>query len=423
MVKVSSPGLRKALGEDYENYALSFFFSSCILLPSDLEVHQTFFDCLYPVWMKSDSSSPLRPAVAAVALCLLVAWLELNSALPMSLPKLQYVKGVAALRRSLLNANKVDDDVLMAALMLGMYEEVTAFLMAKPNNSPHVNGTVALIEYRRRQPFTTETSQRVLLAARSQIVSRALRNSKPVPPAVSTWVELTPNVPKTAGFRFDELNLEIANLQASISHVTLEGSSQHLSILDILNAATELDRRLLAWTETTPADWTPIRVSGPDCIPQSVRRSGLYQKHCNIYKSISVANVFNSYYCARIKLQLIIISCLAYLDNSNSGTTFLTCLEIIQEMVDKFCASISFYLGDRMTTGRIDDKTVQYPHIAGCPVPGDHYVGAAALGGWFLAARFSELLSLEVPLRAGQRQWIGSQMQRIKVIYAVQSLQ
>lgn len=420
LAKLPSPSVPRVPSEDYEGYAVSFFLSSYVLLPKDLEVRRGFLDCLYPVWVQADSTSPLRPAVAAVASCLLEAWSQLKPDLPLSLSRSRYLKGVAALRKSLQSTEDVGDDVVMASLMLDMYEQLRSFFMLKPNDSPHASGTTALLEYRRRLPFASETSQRVLLGARNQIVGRALRNTEPVPSNVSTWADMTQDVPKTAAYRLDDLNVEVANFQALASRLISDITVQDLSALDILEKAIELDQRLLAWTSTVPDDWAPIRVSGPACIPQSVRDAGLYQDHCDIYKSIFIAYMFNAQRCWRIKLQLTILACLKHLNSGNFDIASVTTLEIIQELVDTMCASIPYYLGDRMMIARIDDKTVQYPHVAGLSVPDDHHVGAAAYGGWFLATQLSELLSPTVPLRVGQRQWIAGQMQRVMQLYAIQ---
>ena len=420
LARLSSPSLPRVLSQDYEGYSVSFFLSSYVLLPRDLDVRGGFLECLYPVWAQSNSTSPLRPAVAAVASCLLEAWSQLKPDVPLSLSRSQYLNGVAALRKRLQSTEDVGDDILMAALMLHMYEQLRSFWMLKPNNSPHVSGTMALVEYQRRLPFANETSQRLLLGARTQIVGRALSNTEPVPLNVSKWTDMTQDVPKTPGYRLDDLNIEVANLQALVLRLNSDTTVHHLSILGILKKATELDLRLLAWTSTVPDNWPPTRVSGLECIPQSVRDAGLYQDHCDIYKSIFIASTFNSHRSSRIKLQLTILACLKHLNSGNFNTAAVRALEIIQELADTICASIPYHLGDRMTVGRIDDKTMQYPHNAGLSVPNDHHIAAAALGGWMLTARLSELLSPRVPLRVGQRQWIAGQMQRVMKIYVIQ---
>jgi hypothetical protein len=420
LVKLFSPNVPGVLAEDYEGYAISFFFSSYILISKDLEVQRGFLNCLYPVWVQTESASPLRPAVAAVASCLLQVWSQLKSDVALSLSQSLYSRGVASLRKTLRDAGEVGDDVLMAALMLDMYESLRSFFMSRSHDSPHLSGTTALVEYPRRLPFASKASQRVLLGARNQIIGRALKTSEAVPPNVFKWDGMARDVPKTLAFRLDDLNMEVANLQALISRLDSGTAVPNLSILDMLKKATELDRRLLAWATSVPDSWTIIRVSGSGCIPQSVRDSGLYEDHCGIYQSIFIADIFNTHCCSRIKMQLTILACLKHLHKGNCDSASVTALKTIQELADNICASVPYHLGNRMTAGWIDDKTVQYPHVAGLPVPEDHPVGAAAFGGWFLAGQLSELLSLRVPLRVGQRQWIGGQMQRVMRIYAIQ---
>jgi hypothetical protein len=420
LVKHFSPSVPRVLAEDYEGYAVSFFFSWYILLPKDPELQRGFLDCLYPVWVQTESASPLRPAVAAVASCLLQAWLQLKSDAALSLSQSLYSRSVASLRKTLQDSGEVGDDVLMTTLMLEMYESLRSFFMSTSHDSPHVGGTTALVEHQRRLPFASEASQRLLLGARNQIIGRALKTSEAVPTNVFKWDGMARDVPKTLAFRLDDLNMEVASLQAFISRLDFGTAAHNLSVLDVSKKATELDWRLLAWTTSVPDSWTSIRVSGPGCIPQSVRDAGLYKNHCNIYRSIFIADIFNSHCCSRIKIQLAILACLKNLSRENCEAASVTAIQIIQELADNICASIPYHLGNRMTAGRIDDKTVQYPHVAGLPVLEDHHVGAAAFGGWCLTRHLSELLSLQVPLRVGQRQWIGGQMQRIMRTYAVQ---
>ncbi|KAI9794305.1 MAG: hypothetical protein M1833_000396 [Piccolia ochrophora] len=420
LARLSSRSALQILSQDYEAYALSFFFSSYIFPQGNLEGRRGCLDCLHPVWVQTHPTSPLRPAVAAVASWMLEAWSLMKPDLPLSLSRSHYLKGVTALRKSLQSTKNVGDDVLMAALMLDMYEGVCSFSKSKPKDSPHGSGTTALVECRRQLPFASETSQRVLHGARSQIIGRALSTTEPVPLSVSKWTEMAPHVLETPGSQLDDLNVEVANLRALASQLKSDTAVEGTSVVGILREATVLDQRLLAWRDSLPSDWGPLRVSGPECIPQSVRDAGLYQNHCDIYKSIFIAFTLNSHCCSRIKVQLTILACLKYLNNDHFDTATVTGLEIIQELADTICASIPYHLGDRVTTGRIDDKTVQYPRFGGLPVPEDHYGAAAAFGGWLLTTRLSELLSPSVLLRDGQRQWIGGQMSRVGRIYVVQ---
>ncbi|MCJ1298727.1 hypothetical protein MMC08_001517 [Hypocenomyce scalaris] len=407
----------RVLPQDHVDYALNFFFTSYILLPKESNIPRGFLDCVYPVWTQTSPMSPLRPAVNAVALCLLEAWSRLNPNSPQSLARSHYIRGIAAVRRRLQSAEDIDDDVLMATLMLDMYDGVTSFCRSKPHESPHVTGTRALIENRRRLGFNSETSQRILLGVRSLIVSRALSKREPVARDVFNWTTCTQKIPKSPGFELEEIDLEVANLQSSASGLMVNPAKKDSLALEIVAKATELDQRLVAWTATIPDDWIPTCIWDPDCIPQSVRDAGLYQAHCTVHKSIFIADVLNGHCSSRIKVQLVILACLEHLDNPFFDATRVNAGNNVQDLADMICASVPYHLGDRVKVLRIDDKTVQYPRIGSNATPTEHYDTAAAYTGFFLTRRLSELLPPGLPLRAGQRQWILGQMQRIQSVY------
>ncbi len=394
--------------------------SSYIVLPEGIEIYRGFLDCLYPVWAQADSKSPLKIAVSAVATYLLEAWSELKPATGSSLSTPLYLKGVASLRRSLENPG-VGDDVLLAILMLQMYENLRSFSTAQfISKGLHVTGAIALVRQRSRKPFTSEISQQLLLGTRTQIVGRALKSSEAIPLAVTGWTNLTPDVTKTMAHRLDDLNTELANLQSVFSRLDNGAPAQHTVVLSLLEHARQLDLRFVAEMATAPESWCPTRVSGPECIPESVRNAGLYQGYCDIYPSIFVANLINEQRCSRIKIHSTILTCLHRLDKNDGDTALSISTGVIQELADDICACIPYHLGDRMNPARLDDKTAEYPHIAGVAIPDNHRGVVAAYSGWFLAGILVELLSLRAPLRDGQRLWVGGQMQRLIRIYDIQ---
>lgn len=407
----------RVLPQDYEDYARNFFFTSYILLPKESNIQRGFLDCLYPVWTQTSPMSPLRPAVNAVALCLLEAWSRLNPNSLQSLARPYYVRGIAAVRRHMQSTEEFDDDVLMATLMLDMYDGVTSFCGSKPPESSHLTGTRALIENRRRPAFNSETSQRILLGARSLVIGRALSKREPVSRDVFNWTTCTRNIPKSPEFELEEIDFEVANLQASTSGLVVDPAKKDLFDLEILSKANELNQRLVAWTAIIPDDWIPTCIWDPESIPQSVRDAGLYQAHCTVHKSIFIADILNGHCCSRIKVQLVILACLEHMNNPFFDTTREKTRNDMQDLADTICASVPYHLGDRVNVLRIDDKTVQYPRIGSDATPTEHYDTAAAYTGFFLTRRLSELLQPGLPLRAGQREWILDQMQRIKSVY------
>ena len=412
----------KVLPQDYETYALNFFFTSYILLPNASNVQRGFLDYVYPVWTQTSPGSPLGPAVNAVAFCLLEAWSRRNPNSPQSLARSHYVRAIVALRQRLQSVDTIDDDILMTTLMLDMYDGITSFCGSKPQESLHITGTRALLENRRRLPFNSETSQRILLGVRSLIVGRALRKGESIPTDVIGWTTCIQSIPRSPEFELEEIDIEVANLQASVSGLRIDHARQDSFMLEILAKANEVDRRLVAWTATIPDDWVPTYIWNTERIPQSVRDAGLYQAHCSIHKSIFVADTLNGHCSTRIRVQLVMLACLEHLDNPFLDTARATARNNVQDLADTICASVPYHLGDRVKVLRIDDKTVQYPCIGSDATPTEHYNTAAAYTGFFLTRRLSELLQPGLPLRAGQWKWILNQIQRTKSVYLTSPL-
>ena len=419
----------KPVSEDFEGYALNFLFSKYICMPEEPDVQRGFLGCLYPIWLQSESTSPLKAAVAAVGFWMLESWsLLLRPGQTSSISQLHYQKSVAALRHRLLSENEVGDDIILTTLMLDMYENLQSFSAGRLNRGPHVKGSIALLERSQKVPSNRPKSPNLLLAARQHIINRILSGKEPVSMDALALDRFVDNASRTPGTRQDDLNIRVADLNYRAAQFDQSIVVDRAAVVDLIRQAIELDQQMVAWEGSTPPDWTPIRVSGDDCIPSNVRTIGLYQAHCDIYKSIFVAERFNTHRFARIKVQTIILKCMDHLNpNWPIAATVAAAaanLNIIQTLADDFCASVPYHVGDRTSFARIDDKTTQYPHLPGCyQVSDHHHATASAFAGFLLTRRLGELLSLETPLRAGQKQWAGGQLRRIKAVYNVISPQ
>ena len=416
MTQVSSE-VPRGLSQDLNGYALYFFFNSYLFQLGDPDVQNGHLSCLYHVWTQRRSDSPLEPAVHAVALSLLEAWSFRNPNSQQSLARSYYVKAIADVRQHLNDGRNIDDDVLMATLMLDMYDGIISFCGARGHSGLHIEGARALAENRLRLPIEKESSQRLLLGARSHVISRAVGKREALPEEVLKWTLSTQDILRTPVYELEELQFALANIQAAASSLTLELPDKKKVAWEILKQAEKLDLQITTWRAHIPDDWVPVTIRDMERIPTSIREAGLYQPHCTVHKSIFTANVLNARCCLHIRLQVIILACLEYTDTLKHTTSRADAYENIQSMADAICASVPFFLGDRVEPQRFDDRSVRYPRMGDKPTSEEHYKAAAAYSGIFLTQRLSELLQPGLPLRAGQVPWVLGQMGRIKKIY------
>ncbi|KAL8972360.1 MAG: hypothetical protein Q9197_002808 [Variospora fuerteventurae] len=417
LVQRHSSDVPRVLPQNHEHYAQAFFFNYYVV-PLALSSHERgFLGSLLPFWTRAIPSSPLRPAVNAVAQTLLEVWSFSNPNSSQSLARPYYLQGILAVRRHLESAEDVDDDVLWAMLMLDMYDRIQAFCGGRPHESTHVKGCVATIENQRRLPVSSRTSQGTLLGVRSRFIDDALNKKEPVPSHVLTWATKYQSSRRIPDIELEAINVEVANLQVSALGLTADTEGLNVSVLELLGKARELDMRLVAWTTIMPDEWAPMIIWDPETIPRSVRDAGLYQNHCSIHQSIWTADILNLHCISRIKTRLVILACLEHLNDLVFDMTRTNALTSVQDLADTICASVPYHLGDRVEPRRIDDRHVQYPCVGDSGTPDMHCTMAAAYGGVLLTKRLAELLKLGPLLRPGQQQWILSQMGRIKKIY------
>lgn len=167
----------------------------------------------------------------------------MNPNSPQSLARSHYVQGVAAVRRHLQTADDIDDDLLLATLLLDMYDGITSFCGARPHEGPHVAGSGALIENRRGIPVNNKASQGTLLWVRIRLVDRALMKRESISNNVLRWTASTPtnSIPPTPEIGLEEIDVEVANLYVAASRLAADPAERGVSQSEMLAKANELD--------------------------------------------------------------------------------------------------------------------------------------------------------------------------------------
>jgi hypothetical protein len=239
---------------------------------------------------------------------------------------------------------------------------------------------------------------------------------------VQDWADIIPESEQLPGFRFDTINLDLANLKAkALPLIELPSSEfRDFQIQQLIKEASEIDRRLTEWPNSIPEAWIPIRVSVEDIISPTLQ---LYQDHCDVYKTLFLASLWNKFRLSQIELRVSVLSCLEHQPPTFANNKRQQgCEEGIQGLADDICASVPYYIGDRMRPGRRGEPGVNYPQVPGRPPIMDHYHTGPAMGGWGLIAPLGALLRMKIQLRPGQREWLGGQMARTARIYNIVTL-
>lgn len=228
-----------------------------------------------------------------------------------------------------------------------------------------------------------------------------------------------PEAEKLPGVRLDSINLDLANLKATTALVIQTPSSElrDSQIMRLIGEATSIARRFLQWPDSIPESWLPIRISDTAAISPTLQ---LYQDYCDVYKSMFVSSIWNKLRLSQIEVRCAMISLLEHLPPTTANLSRRqTCETGIQKFADDICASVPYYIGDRIRPGRPGEPGINYPRVPGKPPIMDHYKTGPAMGGWSLLAPLGTLTRMKIRLRGGQRQWIAGQMARTARIYNI----
>ncbi|KAE9369974.1 hypothetical protein N431DRAFT_414338 [Stipitochalara longipes BDJ] len=403
---------------DLEDFALTFWFTNYANPPMKSYEECGFVEHVAPLFLKSTPESTLRLSTLAVATILFTAWSDLNP--DTALTRSFYLKAVSAMRDQLsMPGECTNNEMIMSVLLLQMYETLIGNARKRPSTRAHLSGAMALVKHRGLQNFEDRVSKAILYWIRYLCIEESLKTCEPVYCDPEEWSNIPQYTALPANSSLDGINLNLARLQATISQEIATGSNNlTVDTQGTLQAARSIDRQLIEWSGTLPLSWLAIRVAGEDCIPPSTRQAGLYQSHCHVYKSIQIAYLWNRQRISRIRAQKIMLAQLSLQEPSLFNSTSQgSCQNIIQQLADDVCATVPFYLGDRSKPGSIGDRNVKYPHARGAPISEAHYQMAPASGGYQLLGALGTLLSLDIKLRDGQKQWIGGQMMRLSKIY------
>lgn len=246
------------------------------------------------------------------------------------------------------------------------------------------------------------------------------------------------------------IGISVANIQHSFqvllkSHAYCSDRqcSHENDITAIYDAILDFQKASSEWSRSIPEYWLPRKWTPSPKMPKA--HIPMYQETCEIYPSVQVASVFNTYR----SFQLIINKILGIMQTHGWLELHMgpqNPSETIQSVVDSMCYSIPFYLGDRdgalyitdLTNPRSEFAYPAYHNMQDPPIAKEHILSedlhrkhATAYGAWHSMYPLSLLLGLfgnhagydcdclTRMIRPGQLTWIGSQLFRMMKMYAL----
>ncbi|MDI1493588.1 MAG: hypothetical protein OHK93_005379 [Ramalina farinacea] len=368
-----------------EQEAICAFFLDFVLLPRHPDSFRGHLEHLLPLYQGALPNSPIALATSSVAL-------SLSSNPHNCCSDRQLARNIfgRALRKTS-NAirdpvDSLKDETLMAVLLLGLYERINASPSAtsqKPSSnhteptppsasmtSTHNEGAAALVKHRGVANVKSPVAIGLLFAVRTQLVEHAIEQGQSFKRCPDGLSRIFAELPQNAAARLTSATTNIADLRSCAKtalHQPRSAASER-EVTDLLEYAISIDLLVAAWPESLPENWqwTPATEfdhpgapsSSPSNRSPQQRSKGLssdqpstpytYRGSKDIYLDLWVMSIWNQYRAARIKIQALILSCIAYLGVTHEASWYwrkVYARMIAQQMADEICASVPFALG------------------------------------------------------------------------------
>jgi len=425
--------------------SLSFFFSNYVNTPRDPSTN-ILIEHILPLYTSTSPYSPLALAINAVAINVTQMWMARY--VDSYLAREAYGNAVTLLKSTLQDPSQCcSDSTIATVFLLDFYDSLNKRFTDFVDTGTHQQGAVALLRHRGRDNFKTPLSQRLFTAMRSRHINYCLQSSQKVQLDPELLAEHTAILPSA---KLDLLNAQLSDLCvfARGGH-ELAGMTEVEFYQTIICRALELDGKLQTWRNSLPKSWQPMSIPVSEIHP-SIRAAGVYNDMCDVYSSLAVSHVNNASRSAHVEVLRFIALSMRELHDMGISVDLELDSHVqrqIQEIVDRFCASVPYHLGNRISQ-TFPNEHREYPHVPaelrrlanyvdpfGNPVEmtmEDHSRAAAAIGGWFIlqpltnflrapallspAATPGPLLSM---LRNGQLEWIRDQTRRLQKIYLI----
>ncbi|KAK6004297.1 hypothetical protein QM012_009147 [Aureobasidium pullulans] len=439
----------RALQDDRGTQAINFFAHHYMLEQGiDGAPNPGLFGLFKPAFSSSSRDSSATMAVSALALSIYSRWRmdgvtekRVANVLGGAIYKLSKDLNVEETRRN--------DNTLLATLTLQFHSSFESLFGSNKATIVHHLGALALVRGLGSPESWSNLAYQFVAYILHVEVAAAIREHRKVHPELCYWSSVITTTSNEPDSQIDALGIRVADIQVRADSILKTPDSNQCMVSSsptletLIGDIQDLDRCLVLWQERVSHSWGPFCWSREDVVFPPIQT---FKGACHVYTSIRAARLLNIWRSYRLTLSLMSLQLLGryrgqQLFNSDESHTIQELLtKRIQWLVDGFCASVPFFLGNRTKIGTVsdfDDLIWRFPtchdmpelydekglpaELKGLESTAHHKSRAIAQGVWLIMGNLTQLvafflstasLTSRLPLRNGQLAWICQQYLR-----------
>lgn len=392
--------------------ALAKFFSDFVLVSKDRSISRGYFDGLQDLLAQADPKSVLVRATTIVALANAASTSSSSDLLYKA--QTQYSYTLQAFHGSLDHpVKRNNDEALMTAALLGLYEMIVAAEAYPDVHSTHIIGVSAILCTRDLRIDQPELLPGVRLFRCIRSLLSASRSFE----ALTPGLPLTQPCPKSDAEpptqHLDILMLRLRPVLLRATKILSNPKASKVDLSTVKKQASLLNKEFSLWPLCQPKEWAPqtlgIIEKGVQTSDTTFDSMPFWPGKIDSYFDLYVVAVWDTYRKSRLKLLQVITDCSERLRSAGQPQEKPVALQKLRcemrELVDGLCASIPFHLVADLhhclqSGGTFDNLST----------PGKALGGLLLMYPLYIASTLSLIPSDQRAWMKGRLQWIGKYM-------------
>ncbi|CAI6335371.1 unnamed protein product [Periconia digitata] len=334
--------------------AVAFYLRYITDVGRNLQSTRGFLEFVRPVLASESHGSALSTAVnaAATELWALLRPSDVTGSQPIQL----HQKALVRLKQAISTPEeRRSDAVVLATLVLQHLDGLIAVFNRQEPRSTHREGALALLTQKGRDTKSPKYYPHLLGNLLHSKISFCVRNKIPLAVGELMWLqtEVIPTLPDNPSSQLDVIGISVSRLQNTFCQLESQGSMAVAASGALIATIQNVDAQLRGWLHHVPDVWRPRRIPGETPVLLSIFT---YHDSCDIYPSVQVANIWNTWRTYRLIVESIRTKITRALRVVfEEGDFAMPTDELLSDegethretpnLIESICRSIPFYLG------------------------------------------------------------------------------